>query len=104
MAEHLHHLFNSCRVLARHTPNKQSCFTAAGIPAAGGDIACGQRDANGAALQNCRVCGGRAAVLSTCDANPSCAAFVMDGSSCGYMKGTKGPQQPGAYFWTFVKH
>jgi hypothetical protein len=77
-------------------------FEETNIP--GADIACGQTDTAGAQLQTCRICGGRAAVLSTCDANPRCVGFVMDGSSCGYLKGAKGPQQPGAYFWTFVKN
>jgi hypothetical protein len=85
-----------------YTHLSRACTCFAGFTA-GADIACGQKDAAGAELQTCRICGGRAAVLSTCDANPRCVAFVMDGSSCGYLKGAKGPQQPGAYFWTFVK-
>ncbi|WIA30963.1 hypothetical protein OEZ86_001011 [Tetradesmus obliquus] len=85
--------FDAVEQVLPYTKHNFIRFEETNIP--GGDIACGQKDTNGAVLQNCRVCGGRAAVLSTCDANPSCAAFVMDGSSCGYLKGTKGPQQPG---------
>lgn len=56
----------------------------------GNDIDCGQLDARGQSLGQCRVCGDLNFLISACQDNPSCVAFTYDGS-CGFLKSSQGP-------------
>jgi hypothetical protein len=69
----------------------------------GNDIACGQRQWNGAAAPWCRICGGQDSVEAACNRNVQCVAYDMESVECGYLKRAAGPLAAKSGFYSFIR-
>lgn len=50
-----------------------------------------------------QICAGADAAADSCDSNPQCATFDMEGDYCGYLKGAGGVQQYTEGFTNYCK-